>query len=62
MEVKVCVGRWGGWEFRTVDIDIEDIVKKELNDQVGGIGGIDIELDGFDIEGIKASTINFELY
>lgn len=62
MEIKVCVQRFGSWEWRTVDIDIEDIVKKELNDQCGGIGGVDIEADGFQIEGIKASTINCDLY
>lgn len=61
MEFGVCVKRNGGWEFRTVTVDIEELVKKELMDQCGGIGGIDIEKDGFTIESVKASSIIMDI-
>lgn len=57
MEVTVCVQRGNGWEWRTVNIDLDEAVKSELLDQCGGIGGIDIERDGFTIESIKAETL-----
>ena len=50
-----------GWEFRTVDIDIEKAIEKELIDQVGGIGGVDIENQGFSIDSLKAASFDFPL-
>lgn len=61
MKIKVCVQRNNGWEFREVDIDLEEMVKSELIDQCGGIGGIDIERDGFSIESIKANSFDIPL-
>jgi hypothetical protein len=61
MDFKVCVQRYGGFEFRTVTVDIDELVKKELTDQCGGIGGIDLEKDGFTIESVKASSIDMNI-
>ncbi len=61
MQFKVCVQRNNGWEWRTVDVDIDSVIKAELIDQCGGIGGIDIERDGFSVDSVKASTIDCEI-
>ncbi len=61
MEFKVCVQRDNGWEWRTVSIDINEAIKDELISQCGGIGGIDIERDGFSVESVKASSIDCDI-
>jgi len=61
MDFKVCVQRNSGREFRTVTIDVNEAIKKELLDQCGGIGGIDIEADGFEIESVKATSITMSI-
>jgi hypothetical protein len=61
MEFKICVQRNNGWEWRTVTIDIHDVIGAELTSQCSGIGGIDIQRDGFTIESVKASSIDCDI-
>lgn len=61
MDIKVCVQRYNGWEFRTVSVDLEEAVKKELLDQCEHVGGTDIEKDGFTIDSIVAGSIGHTL-
>ena len=61
MEFRVFVQRDNGWEWRTVNIDIHEAIKNELISQCDGIGGINIERDGFSVESVKASSIDCDI-
>lgn len=41
MKVKCSIARYGNYEFREVDIDLEEAVRKELESHVFSCGGFD---------------------
>lgn len=51
MRVHYSIQRYGCTEFRTVDIDLEEVVKREMQDTIETIGGFESDaLETIEIE------------